>query len=182
MKKTFVAIGLCFLLCAPAFCQQNVADQPATQADVEKYMDAVHSREMMSQMIAAMSKPMHNFVHQEYLKNQDKLPADFEARMSKTMDDMLRDFPWDEILKATLPAYQKHFTKGDMEALTAFYSTPTGQKILREMPALLADSMEIMMPILRKHMDVVSGRLQKEMEAMVKDPPKPSKITPVVRN
>jgi hypothetical protein len=181
MKKILVAVTLCFALSTAALCQQNPADQPATQADVERYLEAVHSREMMSQMIDAMSKPMHNFVHEQYLRDKDKLPADFEARMNKMMDDMLKEIPWDDIMRAMLPAYQKHFTKGDMEALIAFYTTPTGQKILREMPALMADSMEIMMPMLRTHIDKVSARMQDEMEAMLKES-KPAKNAPVVKN
>jgi hypothetical protein len=45
------------------------------------------------------------------------------------MDNMTKQIPYDEMMPATGPAYQKHFTKGDMDALVAFYSVPTGQKL-----------------------------------------------------
>ena len=32
--------------------------------------------------------------------------------MTKQMDDMLKNMPLDEMMQATIPAYQKHFTKG----------------------------------------------------------------------
>jgi hypothetical protein len=124
-------------------------------------------------MLVAMSKPMQKMLHEQYEKNKDRLPADFEARTSKEMEDMLKNIPWDDILEGMVPAYQKHFTKGDMDALTAFYSSPTGQKVMREMPGLMADSMEIMMPIINKHVEKVSHRLQDEVLATLKKSEKP---------
>jgi hypothetical protein len=172
MKNILVTLLLCLALCAtgPA---QNPADQPASKADIDRYLEAIHSRETMDQMVVAMSKPMQKMVHEQYEKNKDRLPADFEARTSKEMEDMLKAIPWDDMLQAMVPAYQKHFTKGDMDALTAFYSSPAGQKVMREMPGLMADSMEIMMPIINKHVEKVARRMQEEVLATVKESEKP---------
>jgi uncharacterized protein len=176
MKNLLVTLLLCLALCATGLAQ-NPADQPATKADVDRYLEAIHSREMTDQMVVAMSKPIQKMLHEQYEKNKDKLPADFEARTSKEMEDMLKNIPWDEMLQAMVPAYQKHFTKGDMDALTAFYSSPTGQKVMREMPGLLADSMEIMMPIINKHVEKVSHRMQDEVLATLKKSEKPQTLT-----
>jgi uncharacterized protein len=172
MKKILVTLLLCVVLCAAGLAQ-NPADQPATKADVDRYLEAVHSHEMMDQMVVAMSKPIQKMMHEQYEKNKDRLPADFEARFGKEMEDMLKSIPWDDMLQAMVPAYQKHFTKGDMDALTAFYSSPTGQKVMREMPGLMADSMEIMMPIINKHVEKVGRRMQDEMLAALKESEKP---------
>jgi hypothetical protein len=94
------------------------------------------------------------------------------------MDDMVKNFPWDDMMKAAVPVYQKHFTKGDIDALVAFYASPTGQKMLREMPALLAESMEAMMPIIQGHIEKVSSRMQTEMADMIKGPATPAKKAP----
>ena len=64
-----------------------------------------------------MIKPMHQMIHEQFMKDKDKLPSDFEARMKKMMDDSMKSFPWDEMMQAMVPAYQKHFTKGDMDTL-----------------------------------------------------------------
>lgn len=174
MKNILVTLLLCLALCATGLAQ-NPADQPATKADIDRYLEAIHSHEMMDQMVVAMSKPIQKMLHEQYEKNKDKLPADFEARTSKEMEDMLKDIPWDDMLEAMVPAYQKHFTKGDMDALTAFYSSPTGQKVMREMPGLMADSMEIMMPIMNKHIEKVTRRMQDEVLATLKESEKPHK-------
>jgi hypothetical protein len=174
MKNVLVTLLLCLVLCAAGLAQ-NPADQPATKADVDRYLEAIHSHEMVAHMLVAMSKPIQKMVHEQYEKNKDRLPADFEARTNKEMENMLKDVPWDDMLQAMVPAYQKHFTKGDMDALTAFYSSPSGQKVLREMPGLMADSMEIMMPIMSKHVEEVGRRMQDEMLATLKESEKPQK-------
>jgi hypothetical protein len=173
MKNILLTLLLCLALCAPGLAQ-NPADQPATKADVDRYLEAVHSHQMMDQMVVAMSKPIQKMLHEQYEKNKDRLPADFEARFSKEMKDMLKNIPWDDMLEAMVPAYQKHFTKGDMDALTSFYSSPAGQKVMREMPGLVADTMEIMMPIINKHVEKVGRRMQDEVLATLKESEKPA--------
>jgi len=80
----------------------------------------------------------------------------------------MKGMPFDEMIQAMVPAYQKHFTKGDIDSLVAFYSSPTGQKILREMPAITGEAMQSMMPIMRQHMDAMNQRIQQEVADMVK--------------
>jgi len=167
VRRFLVAFSLSLILGCSSLAQTS-ADAPASKEDVEKYLQAVHSHEMMKQMVEAMSKPMHQMVHDQFVKDKDKLPADFEARMNKIMDDMMKEMPFDDMMDAMVPAYQKHFTKGDMDALTAFYSAPTGQKILRELPAIMSESMETMMPMMRKSMEQMTGRVQQEIAQMMK--------------
>jgi hypothetical protein len=169
MKKTCLIVAISLMIFLPVIAQQNPADAPATQADVEKYLAVTHARQMMNQMVEAMAKPMDQMVHEQYLKHKDVLPPDYEQRAKKSMHQMLSEMPWDQIIQAMMPAYQKHFTKGDLDALTAFYSTPTGQKILREMPGLMADSMQAMAPLMQEHVEKVTLHMQQEMTAMLKE-------------
>jgi hypothetical protein len=112
---------------------------------------------------------MHEMIHQQYLKYQDKVPPDFEARMNKRTDEMLNSFPWDDFLDSMIPVYQKHLTKGDIEALVTFYGSPTGQKMLRELPTITAESMQTMMPLLQKSMERTQKDLQEDIAAMIKE-------------
>jgi hypothetical protein len=173
MKRILLATALCLCFAVFGAAQQTASDTPATREDIQKYLEVMHSREMMTQVVDAMSKPMHKMMHEQYLKNQDSLPPDFEARMNKMMDDTMKSFPWDEMLQSMVPVYQKHFTKGDVSALTAFYSTPTGQKVLRELPAITSEAMQSMMPLLQKHMEAMKDRMQQEVAQMIKDSKSP---------
>ena len=125
---------VCVVVTASGLAQDAAAGAAATKEDITRYFDAIHSHDMMLQMVAAMSKPIHQMVHEQYLKDQDKLPADFEERTNKVIDEMVKDMPYDAMMQATIPVYQKHLTKADIDSLIAFYASPTGQKVLREMP------------------------------------------------
>jgi len=181
MKRILIVVVLSMLVCSTGLAQQTTNDTPATKEDVQKYLDAVHSHDMMKQMMAAMSGPMHKMVHDQFVKNQDKLPADFEAHMNTMLDEMLQGSPWDQVEEAMMPVYQKHFTKNELEALTAFYSSPIGQKVLREMPALMAESMEVTMPLMQEHMKTVMDRLQQRLADALKES-QSSKPRPALKN
>ena len=167
MRRLLLSVALIFVLACNLFAQQT--DTPATREDVERYLAVVHARDMMHQMADAMSKPLHQMIHDQYLQNQDKLPADFEERMTRMMDDMFAGVPWDQMLDAMIPAYEKHFTHADLNALCDFYSTPAGQRILHQMPAVTAEAMQSMMPMLRQSMEKMNERVKVEVAEMTKN-------------
>jgi hypothetical protein len=149
--------------------QTPTADSAATKADIERYFQVIHLRDTMKQMMDVMAKQTHQMVHSQISKNAANLPPDFEERMNKMTDEELKNFPVEEMLQAMIPVYQKHWTKGDVDAMVAFYSTPTGQKVLRELPATMAEGMQAMQPILQKRMNGMMERVQQEVAQMVKD-------------
>jgi hypothetical protein len=169
VKRIFLAFCASLVFVFSGLAQQSLADASATKEDVQKYLDVMHSREMMAQMVEAMSKPMHQMIHEQFIKDKDKLPADFEERMNKMLDGWMKSFPWDETVQAMVPVYQKHLTKGDIDAIVAFYSAPTGKKLLKEMPAMMGEAMEAMMPLLRKQMDAMNERIQEQVAQMLKE-------------
>ena len=77
--------------------------------------------------------------------------------------------PYDAMMQATIPVYQKHFTKADIDSLIAFYASPTGQKVLREMPGITAEAMQSMIPIMQKHMEAIRQRVQEQVADALKD-------------
>jgi len=162
--------------------QAVAADAPASKEDVQRYLQIVQSHDMLKKTIAAMSQGMHSMLHEQYLKHQDELPADYESKMAVRMDEMFQNMPWDEMLQAMAPVYQKHFTKGDIDNLVAFYSSPTGEKLLRDMPSIMAESMQTMAPIMTKYMETVQEKLQKETDDMIAQSKKPAQKTPVTHN
>ena len=175
MRRVIIFLVLSLSISTAVFAQA-ASDQPATREDVERYLTVMHSREMATKLIDSMAGPMHQMIHEQYAKNADKLPPDFEVRMNRMMDDMFKEMPWDQMIDAMIPSYQKHFTKGDLDALVAFYSTPTGQKILRELPAVTGEAMQAMIPMLQQQMTKMNDRMQREVAEMIKsaESPKPT--------
>ncbi len=167
MKRAFCVAALVLMMCWTSLAQTNAADSPASKEDIQRYLDAVHSHDMMKKVVTAMTQGMHSMWHEQFLKHKDELPVDYETKMNARMDDMLQNMPFDEMMQAAAPVYQKHLTKGDVDNLVAFYASPTGAKMLREMPDIMAESMQSMMPVMTKYMEKVQQRLQKDTETMI---------------
>ena len=99
------------------------------------------------------------------------------------IDDYLKKFPWDEIIQAMVPVYQKHLTKGDVDHLFVFYSSPTGQKFLHEMPAITSEAMQVMMPLMRQRMDAMTRDVQQQIAQWSKQSEaKPGQNPPTPKN
>jgi hypothetical protein len=175
--KLFWIAALCLIVSAPGLAQ-NADTDPATKDQVELYLRTMHSHDMMQRMMEAMLKPMHQVLHDQFKKDGKQLPADFELRFTKMMDDLVKGMPMEEMSQAMVPAYQKHFTNGDINNLIAFYSTPTGQKVLEEMPEITSESMQAMMPVMRKYVNDWQKRMQEEVKDMEKTAPKVDQESP----
>jgi uncharacterized protein len=48
-----------------------------------------------------------------------------------------------ELTDRMVPIYQRHFSAGDIDGLLKFYRSPLGQKVISEMPATMAEGMQI---------------------------------------
>jgi hypothetical protein len=168
MKRAALGLAVVLIMASVSFGQQNRTDAPASKEDIQRYLDAMHTREMVKSMMETMTKQMHKMTH-EMLQKQSNVPADFEARENKTLDDMFKDFPIDELIDVMIPVYQKHLTKGDVDGLVAFYSSPTGQKMIRELPAITAESMQASTGIIQKMMAQTMQRVQDDVAQMQKD-------------
>ena len=174
MKRLVFAVAVTLLLTWPSLAQTGTDDSPATKEDVQRYFQIVKSHDLMKKVMASMAQGIQQMTHEQYVKHQNELSAGYEAKMNAMMEDMFSNMPMDEMMDAMIPAYQKHLTRGDIDNIVAFYSTPTGAKVLREMPAMLAEAMQEMMPIMTKYMYTVQTRLKKETDTMIAEAKKSS--------
>jgi hypothetical protein len=177
MKRSAFLLITCLLLSSASFAQQNPADAPASKEDVEKYLAIMHTRDMMKTMMDSMSKQMHQ-IFAEQMKKDPGMTPQAEARANKMMDDIIKGMPIDDLLDAMIPVYQKHFTKGNIDDLLAFYSTPTGQKVIKELPAITTEAMQAATPIYKTMMATAMQRVQDQIAQMQKEnDPSPKKQT-----
>jgi len=82
---------------------------------------------------------------------------------------MFSALPMDEMVDAIIPIYQKHLTKADLAAVTAFYSSPAGQKILKELPAIMSESMQAGGAIGQKAFAAKGDEFDRQMEDLIKE-------------
>lgn len=55
--------------------------------------------------------------------------------------ELMKEANPDELVNLSVPIYQKHFTEEEVQEIIKFYKTPTGQKMLRELPQVMQEGM-----------------------------------------
>jgi len=102
------------------------------------------------------------------MKVPDATPEQIK-RIDEVSDTIFAEFSPDELIDAVVPIYQKHLSKADLEAILAFYSSPAGQKVMKEMPAIMSESIEAGGEIGRKKMESVNRKIEEQIDAIVRE-------------
>jgi hypothetical protein len=161
VKPLFIAV-MCLAFSLPALAQ--AANEPASRDEIILYLRTMRSHDMLQRTMEVQSQTMRQLLHDQLMNEKGKLPPDFDAHMKKAMDDLIKNLPAEEIIQAMIPAYEKHFTKGDIEAMNAFYSSPVGQKVLEQLPAVLQEGNQAAMPIMSKYLTEWRERMKNDLE------------------
>lgn len=176
MKRLFLAIAFA-VLSVTGFAQS--ADEPASKDDILLYLRTMHSHDMLQTVMQVQVQSMRQLFH-DMLEKEGKLPADFDSRFNQVMGDLVKNMPMDELIEAMIPAYQKHFTKGDIEAMNAFYSSPVGQKVLEQLPAVIQEGSQAAMPLMSRYLEEWKTRVDEEFGS--KPAKQSSSQKPAVKN
>jgi hypothetical protein len=104
----------------------------------------------------------------------DKMFGQMNAQMAGVMGQQLPCVPagyWQNFVDADgvkqltermIPIYQKHFTADEVAGLLKFYRSPLGQKVIAEMPATMAEGMQIGRQWGQERAQQMLGELRKE--------------------
>ncbi len=77
-------------------------------------------------------------------------------------------FSADEMLDVMVPIYQQHLTHADVQSVIEFYTSSAGQKLLKEMPAMVTESMQAVQPIIKKHLPEMQAAADKAVQQAAK--------------
>lgn len=146
------------LLLASQLLAQSPADVPATHQEIQDLFTLMHVREQVGQVMEAIAIQQRAIIHDNLKRHTPRLTRQDLARLDQFTIDIMKDLPIDDTVEDMIPIYQRHLTKGDVESMTTFYSSPTGQKLLREMPLMTIESMQAASPRIQALMDKVMER------------------------
>jgi uncharacterized protein len=165
LKSLLCACVLVFSAAAGAQTTVSVAPDGASREDVKKLFDVMASREQIGQMMQQVFAQMRSLNREQIRKRRPGVTESELARMDRESEDLIKTFPLDEMLHDMIPIYQKHFTKSEIDALTAFYSSPPGQKFLHEMPSVTAETMRAVYPRIQTEVDAVLKRAEEKSDS-----------------
>ncbi|MFZ5661125.1 MAG: DUF2059 domain-containing protein [Pseudomonadota bacterium] len=141
---------------------------PPTDAQLDALHEAARTERLLEEMwprIEAMQRQML----QQALQGREHDP-EAQARAQRSLERgnaaLHKALSWERLRPLLRDVYRRHLEAEDVEAITAFYRTPAGQKLLDKGPALMQASMEAVQPLLME----VPGEMEKELRAEAGSP------------
>src|SRR5712692_7063972 len=174
MAKRWLVCGLMVLLpVSVVLAQPPTTDPPATKDDILRLFRVMDTQTQVRQVMEQVMQQMRTLNREQLKKRRPDIAEDDLAHMDKESEEIAKSFPVDQIMEDMIPVYQKHLTKGDVDAMIAFYSSHTGKKLLREMPAISAEGMQAVYPRIQKNLDAILQRLDEQANQPKAAPPTP---------
>jgi hypothetical protein len=168
-----IVLGV-LLTISSAWAQQvPSSDVPASKQDIERLLVALHVRER-TQLIVENSRKqtktlLSDILHKELPEASKEELSQLQGMIDEMVDDIDKDYPIDAILQDMVPVYQRHLMKSDSDELIAFYSSPVGQKVLRELPAITSEAMQVSTSHLQPRMEAAVSKLKAKIQRMVEE-------------
>jgi len=146
MRK-WIGMGVGLLLAAGAGTAVAAsASKPPSEAQVRQLMDVLGVNRMLGQMNTQMGTLM-----------QQQLPCVPASYWQGFIDAKGAK----ELSQRMVPIYQRHFTAADISGLLKFYRSPLGRKVINEMPATMAEGMQLGQQWGRERAQAMLAELQK---------------------
>jgi hypothetical protein len=176
-----VVFGLLLAVSSTWAQQVTSSDVPASKQDIERLFVALHVRERQQLILENSHKQAKTMLNEILRKELPEASKEELSQMQKMIDEMIddidKDYPMDAILKDMVPIYQRHLTKSDSDQLIAFYSSPVGQRMLRELPAITSEAMQVSSSYLQPRMEAAVSKLKEKVEHMVEEDRKKKDVT-----
>jgi len=168
MTRVWGSLFVVLLALGMGWTQQDTSAEnaPADKEDIEKLFVTLHLREMIQNVTTASMQQTKQMSHDVLKKKLPGISDEELKRMDAFLDDLIKQIDISGMIDDMIPVYRRHLTKGDVRAMLAFYDSPTGQKILREQPAMTAEGMQAMQPRMQKMMADVTDKAQKMAREM----------------
>jgi uncharacterized protein len=180
--KQFLAKCLLSLLCVagalgqsalvmslPFFSTEAVAQtsppptEPASREDVQNLFAVLKLDRMMQVTMQAAAEQMKTNLPDLMRQQNIEIPKD---QLDALTEDIFHDYPMKAVLDSMIPVYQNHLNKGDVANILAFYQSPTGQKMLNEMPEMSKEAMQAANPVMKEWMSSLMQRMQDRARSM----------------
>jgi uncharacterized protein len=158
MKSRTAIVSLLIGMLVSPLCAQTAADSPATRDEILALFNLMHVREQVKPAMEFVARQQRAIIHDNLKRQTPRISPENLAKLDQFTADIMKELPVDGMLEDMIPVYQKHLTRSDVDAMSAFYSSPTGQKLLREMPAMTTESMQAASPRIQALMDEVMER------------------------
>jgi len=153
-------------------------DQQPTKEQLAKLFEVMQIREQaaaLMQMFPAMIQQQMQQQEKEMTANlpeSAKITPEQQAALDKLTNRYLEKamnlYSVDEMLDDMAGIYQKHFTREDVDAYIAFYTTPAGQRLLQMTPVIMQEYVPVVMQRVQERSKALTDEMSKEIADVLK--------------
>lgn len=140
---------------------------PATREQILKMMEVMDLRQQTAEAIEAYKVQMSGVVLEDIKARMPNAPPAMFNELREAFEEMFSQIPVNEIVDAIVPVYQKYLTKREVEATTAFYSTPEGKSMLKKLSPMVNEGMQVSLAMMRDRMDTASDRMNERVHEIM---------------
>lgn len=189
LKQIFLT-GFCVLLISSALSAQETLSAEKKQLIGEIIVLTKADRQMTDMMNLMMISFENSF--QDSIKStigktemsaaqkdelEKRLISDQSRFISRFRERFQKEISPQQYLEETMyPLYGKFFSVAELTDLVGFYKSPTGKKLIEQLPQLMAESFKVsqekFVPRLRK---ITEEIIEEQMKTYSSDPPPPAK-------
>ena len=130
-------LALALAASAPAF-----AAEP-TDADIDRLLKASRAESLLAGVVPQMEAVQQQEFDKHFAGREmtDEQKAEVARIQAKTQEIVRKALSWEEMRPVYLDVYKKTYTREDVRAITKFYESAAGQRMLDKNPALMQNIM-----------------------------------------
>ncbi|MEO0453554.1 MAG: DUF2059 domain-containing protein [Verrucomicrobiota bacterium] len=151
--KIVTTLLLTVLLSLPVYAEQTSLEKAA-----EEMLIASQTEKVLDQTV----KQMEGMMDQTFIAAglPESAKPEFDKAM-KTQMEWLEDFlSWETMKPMYVEIYSSVYSEKELKAMTAFYSSEVGQKVIEKSPELIQKTMQVTMQRLGEKMPELQSKMQ----------------------
>jgi hypothetical protein len=142
---------------------QTFADAASHAAAAKQLLKLVNADQIASPWYGQVNQMfVQRFAESQAPENKKAVLERYQAKADATLDKVVG---WDKIEPDMVKLYTKGFSEAELNELITFYKSALGQKVLKQMPALFAESMQMT----QAKLEPVVPQINQLLEQMTKE-------------
>ena len=158
MRIPTLLFALAFAFASPAMAQAPKPVDPAALAQAKVFLEKSGSAALGQHMASAIMNAQKAALEQA---NPGRT-AEINEVVGIMQTEFTKQLP--PMIDAIAGVYAQHFTTEELTQISAFYDSPVGRKMVKEMPVILSESMAVAQTFGQKIAIEVINKLQPEFE------------------
>jgi uncharacterized protein len=166
------------ILVLPVVAAAQAAPAPATTAppskqEILKLFELLRVRQQTEQVIQMSMQDAKEGARETFKSRVPQATQEQLAHVDSLVEEMFHHVSVDNMILDMIPVYQKHLTRKDIGAVVAFYSTPIGQKLIRELPGMTQEAMQVASRRMQDALEEPAQEVDEKIQQMIRDTRKP---------